>query len=823
VIDHHLSTALRHFRRHRVTTAINVVCLALALAAVILVFGVLTHLDASDRHWPGAKRTYFLTQRLQSRNMAVTGNAITSVPQPMAALLKADFPGLEVVARAAGGGNVGVTIDADTHVIGLTYADADFLTLFPLDIVAQTEHAGLREPHTTILSEALAKRLFGGATQALGRTLLVRGREPVTVTAVFRFPRTPTHLGEEAGAVLRFEALVSMDTLDALVAEQTRQFGQSSADVWTSRYQVTYLRFPADGSFTPTELNRTLAAFAARHVPASTVPREFEARPIAELRRLQLENQVGGDELGVSPSTAVLLLACTLLAIACLNYANLATSLALGRALEIGVRRAIGAHSTQVAAQHLFESYLTTLAAVLLSLAIVGAATPVLRADSQLGIDIATTIWRDARFWVGVGGVFALAGFFAGAYPAFVVARLTPVKALQARGRAHGSHVQRWLVASQFGAVSLLAIATCVVLQQNASLARSGPSSDAAAVVVVRNSLRSAGVSYETLRERLLRDPAVEAVTAANFAPWSGTYALAPISRSPVGAAMPFQQTSVGNGYFATLRQAVLAGRVFEIDRGGDEFQDSGVSRVVLDVSATRQLGFSNPADAVGETIWSPSTTSPASELLVIGVVADMPTLTTGSGANSTLYFQRTRAATTPMLRLAPSAIAHGIEHLNATWRELAGPGAVLATRFLSEQFEESYRTHRTTARLLTGLAVLAIAISIASLVAMAMHTTLQRAREIGVRKTLGASARRVLGLLLADFSRPIVLANVLCWPLAYAVASRYLATFFHPVELTLIPFVASLVLVLSVAVLAVGAPALRAARVRPVEVLRYE
>jgi putative ABC transport system permease protein len=323
--------------------------------------------------------------------------------------------------------------------------------------------------------------------------------------------------------------------------------------------------------------------------------------------------------------------------------------------------------------------------------------------------------------------------------------------------------------------------------------------------------------------------PQVKAVTQMGSAPWTDNVNLTLYTRSQEEGEPTFTAywNNVGYDFFSTLDIPLVAGRVFERDRNDmppqGETDLTTPRNIVIDRAYAQQLGFATPQDAIDVLVYEPSQFGPSRPAQIIGVVESRPLYLRGLGATANAYGLGDGAGMqNQIVRLAANDVANGLAAIEQTWQDL-GARVPMQRRFMDEMFEENYRNFARINVAFATLAVFAIAISLIGLFGMAVQTVSRRLHEIGVRKSLGAENFSLFALLLYDFSKPVLIANLLAWPLAYFAAQAYLSIFIQRVELTPLPFLLSLVLVLAVAWLAVASQALRAARIKPAMVLRFE
>jgi putative ABC transport system permease protein len=461
---------------------------------------------------------------------------------------------------------------------------------------------------------------------------------------------------------------------------------------------------------------------------------------------------------------------------------------------------------------------------------------PVLRASLEIDLTSVATL-SSADFYLFLLGLLAFVTLLSGAYPTFVLSGIRPVQALRlGKLRAGSKLTSTLLVGVQFLAASLLLIVVIVMYSQNMDLRRNGLGTSRDPLLVIDNAIGLTGVSEETLQAELRQIPQALDVTSAAQAPWAPGVNLNTISRTadPMSTGQLAFQNLVGYDFFSVLEIPLIAGRLFDRARGEDmmppfdELDPNRPVSFIVDRAFAQQLGFESPEAAIGEIVYWPagpgrpnSDTEGAQQLRIIGVVENKPLHLNGVGATAN-SFTLARDLENQIVRIARDDIPGALEAIDAMWSRLT-PSMPRSRRFLDEIFDESYETFGRINQLVTALALMAFFISIVGLLGMAIQVASRRRHEMGIRKTLGASARQIVGLMLKDFGKPVVIANLVAWPLAFLAANVYLSVFMHRIALTPLPFVLSLILTLLVAWITVGGQAIKSARVRPAEVLNYE
>jgi putative ABC transport system permease protein len=831
LIAHYLITALRHFGRHKAITGVNVACLALGLACFIVAWGTTAYVARSDRHQTNASRLHIVV----TRDASFASQPVVPISSSLLAeSLAADFPQLEAVARARPMESIHVTVDDTSRFAKAVFADAPLLAMFDLPMLAAATSETktlLNEPGSGIVSQSFARRLFG-TERVVGRTFRLGGGanvENVTISGVVGPIRQPSQLSTDMSAgslpfALQFDILVSSDMDPA----------RDAARRWNSRTCFTYVMLPSDGSFTISAFNDQLEAFARRNVPTDGAGElRFEARPIAGVTQIWFDGLVGASATGISSAMVLMMLGGLVLLVACFNYANLATAQSLARAREISVRRVLGAERNQIVVQHLVEGLVLTAIALTLSLACIVASMLVVGTATFFAV--ANVLLPMPQLWVFLVALVVVVTLGTSAYPAIVLCRVPPADIHRGRGAKGQTRLSSVLVGLQYAFAGFLLVAVFVMISQNRAMqdAIRGPGSDP--IVVIANDLGDVGLDRELLKTELARQAGVNAVGGIDSVPWGTAYRFADLSATadPSASRVRTTQEIVDPSFFDAMGIRFIAGRGFDAERAADTADvdawqsDSAAApdyNVVIDRAMVRRMGLGSPEEATGKLIYRPISqtgSTPPQRLHVIGVVENSVIHPLTFGAPF-FYLMNRHAARVPVIRVAKQDVAGALARIDAAWEVLA-PGVPLRRRFANEQYEASYGFLNVVDDVFAALGAFASVIATMGLIGISLHTMRRRTREIAVRKVYGASVRQILWMLLVNFAKPIVIANLAVWPVAYVVMRGYLSLFAVQSRLGWIPFVLSLLIALVVAWLAVVTQAARAARAAPALVLRRE
>ena len=852
MLTHYIAFALRTFRRRPGTTLIKIFALSLGLSCFVGAYMASDYFDHTDSQWENADKIYAIQQKIILPGSSADIPTLPRTSPPVAKYMRKDFPKLVVAREIPYSQEMPVaTEDGKKSVRVLAAADPDIFKIFKLNFVKGDGATALAVPKSTIITEKAAEGIFG-TTDVVGRTLLLQNLVEVTITGVVSEVPPPSVLGTTMNSK-HFDVMVSMDVLDDLLAPQFQNMSNNrftEMDSWLNAAFFTFVLLPADGSFTIDDLRHGLQGFADRHIPKDQGGGIFTATPISDLTVSSMNNVMLGGRFGLSVTAILYFFGALVLGVACLDFANLATAEAAGRAKEIGMRKAIGASRTQLAVQTLVEVMMLMTIALVIVLIVMAVLISSLNHPVDIGLHL-PPITR-IGFWAGLLGILVAVSILAGGYPALVLAKIRPVLALRIGKTRGGSRfVRGLLIGAQFVAASLLLIVVVVAYSQNLELRRTGLGQTNDQIVVIQKSLMEAKINPKTFRTEILNGPGIKGYTASANQPFSITGSLLDYSPSadPAAKRINCQRRQVTFDYFSTTGIKLVAGRDFSEERGDDvsggrdapkdldlsqpgkleELLKSAPPRpIVIDEATAAKFGWT-PKQAIGKTIYekipplpylgNKEVTAPET---IIGVVENAPLEFLTIGPKNYVYEIQPGGAPFPIIRISKDNIPAALKHIDAVWAKLA-PATPIKREFMDQRFDEGFKMFNVINTVFLALAIFAVIIASMGLFGMATFVVSRRFNEIGVRKTIGATTGQVLRMLIWDFSKPVLIANVIAWPLAFMVAQMYLSFFISRVPLTPLPFLISLVATLAIAWAAVANQALRAARMSPALVLKYE
>lgn len=797
MLRNYLKMAWRTLLKHRGHALINVVGLAMGLAVCLLIGLWIRHELSFDRFHKKADRIYRVTTAVNTEGTLQT---MANAGGPVGPTMQAELPD---VLRAARLFRASFLVRRGQHSFqerNLYYADSTLFDVFTIPFVQGNPETALTAPYSVVLTEEAAQRYFGDE-DPIGKTLEADRTHTLTVTGVVKAMPANSHFS--------FDLLLSMETLE--------QLQPARADDWPLVGFFTYILLPDD--YDVERLEGKLPAFAERHTRARMAPFNGSLSLVLEpLPDIYLHSDLPG-QIGptASPETLYVFgfVALFVLLVAGVNFINLATARATVRAKEVGVRKAMGAGRGQLVGQHLLESILLALAAMVLALGMALVLRPVF--ELLTGVSLVTTgLWTVPTLGVLLGASL-MVGLVAGSYPAFVLSRFSPIRTLrgQAQPTTGGATPRRVLVTVQLGISIALLACTAVVFQQVHHLQTQDPGFERDHMLVINFAGdRVVQRRAASIKRELAQHPAVASASMSSTTPGRPN-ALAGLRLEEMQGewrTIHLNLYRVDFDFEAQYGLHVVAGRSFS-----RRFPTDSTEAMVINEAAVRAMDYSSNEDALGKRFeWIGRSGT------VVGVVEDFHfrTLRTSVAPLAMWVDPSTYAFLT--LKLRGEDTRHAVSELAARWKEIV-PDRPFTYTFLEETLAQQYHADERFGQVIGLFAGLALLIACLGLFGLASFVTEQRTKEIGIRKVLGASMSSIVALFSTDFLKPVVVAAVLASPVAYLAMQQWLANFTNRIELGPGVFVLVSLGALLVALVAVSVQTVRAARIDPATTLRDE
>jgi putative ABC transport system permease protein len=829
VFRNYFAAAFANLARNWLYASITIFGLAAGFAAAILIGLFVRDEYSYERFVPGYQDVY----RLRT-DVALPGQKLMELDYTVGTVarnLALDFPEVKYVARleplpqALG---VGQLRSIDTVV----WADPDFFQIMAFPALAGDPVAALHAPDGLVLTRSMARKYFG-EDAPIGKTLLVgqgmdinltgdeagllASTHPMRVLAVLKDPPSETHLnGQIFGSGLASWSLLALDD------RHPSPFNQNA---------LTYFRLKRGAS--PDRIRAALPDFIKRHYPGPNGSATVFRPGIEPLQGIHFSAKNWGDPLRQPGDRAVdagiAAVGALIVLIAAINFVTLMTARATRRAVEVGVRKVVGARRSDLIVQFMGEALVYVLVAMVIAVALAEMLLP--RINAFLGRTITFDYLHQPVLLAAVLAAALLTALGAGMYPAVVLSGFRPAQALKGGvGRSGGSAgVRQILVVLQFAILIGLIVITATIYRQTTFALDRALRLNADQVVRITSTCDPA------FKHELAGLPGVKAVACASNVV-EGAGLTKTMVQLPDHTLISPVLASIDVGYLEMHGLKPLAGRFFAPDHGEDvvlERAGSGPDdqpSLVLNESAVRQMRFKSPQDAIGRSItwarWSAtssaSTFPPLHTSKIVGVVRDFSLTTIRTPIESTLYFVDPKAARYIVVQLDGRRLPETLPAIDRLWQS-TGHTRPITRMFESQAVQDLYKDVMTQGVAIAVCAGLAILIACLGLFALAAFTTERRIKEIGVRKAMGASTFDVVRLLVWQFTQPVLWANLIAWPLAWWAMRRWLDGFAYRVDLPAWLFLASSAAAVAIAWLTVSIHSWLTARARPVLALRYE
>ena len=833
----YLTVAVRALIKSRTYAFINIFGLTVGLAACLMVFLYIRYETSYDRWLADADRTFQLQQWVVGTDDPTLevpfGTQMTSY---VSGQRLRQFPRVEQAVYVNQMQPVILQNGQGTVSDHFVFVDGPLFDVLRIPFVRGDRRNALRAPGTMVLTETEAMRRFG-TLDVVGRTLTLAfatGPVDYRITGVVQDPPRDSHLALSVVARLDFPALMG----------ETNPFltGWMAKNGWV----YARLRPGADVS----EIARQMPAWERRNIPDEIVGGErTNPGTNVDWRLVNVRDiHLGESPNGMRPTndrgtiTALGVVGLLILALAVVNFVNLATARASQRAREVALRKVLGASRRQLVVQFLGESLLVTAVATVAALALVELLLPSVNAFAD--VELAVRYGGEDGLALPILVLVLLVGGAGGLYPAFFLSRFRPAAVLKANKSSSDTpgsgRLRNVLVVTQFAVSIGLIICTTIIYAQTAFARTLDPGYRRDGLLQIDHGYRAA---LRPVMDTLLREIGqVDGVTSVGRSTIGvATWGMENMTVTAPGGVEgdQFELYRVDPGFFRTMGIPTVAGRTFSerqsmddstlpLDSDDPDADVAALARrgynIVINALAARRLGYSNPADAVGQTLLADDGDVEAvgrTPATVIGIVGDSRFRSIRDPVAPTIFLYERYQPSWILVRYSgnPAAVRAAIERV---WKRIA-PEVPFEAAFSEDIIGELYDAEEARGIVFAVFALLAIVIACLGLFGLAAFTAERRTKEIGIRKVFGATVGDIVRLLAWQFSKPVVIANLIAWPVAWWVMRDWLNGFDTRIRLGPEPFVLAGLLALIIAVGTIAGHAIRVARANPIHALRYE
>jgi putative ABC transport system permease protein len=829
MIKSYLTIALRNIVRHKLYSFINIAGLAVGLACLILIILFVRDELSYDKWIPGSDKLYRveITFHVPDRPDIILSQ--TSMPLPLA--MKDQIPEVKAATRLALE-TPAITVGDRQFTDKVAVVDPNFLQVVPLPLVSGDPRAALANPESVILSQSTARKYFGNENP-IGKTISIlkppcpptaatcdNSTVPLRVTAVMRDLPHNTQLVAD----LMIPNTSVVDRID-----------QQAKQCWVCNNNTFGYAILAPGADPATVIAKLkpildrsvdLSAFTTIKIPGSQIlqPRLVPFRDA----HLTTDRYFGMKPPGSWTTLyGIGVIGLLILLVACFNFMNLATARATLRAREISLRKCMGATRRQLIIQFLGESVLMTLVALVLALALVEVLLP--SYSSFLQVPLTLGYLADWPLMLAILGIAILSGLVGGFYPALVLSSFRPATVLRANtsGNPGSGTLRTTLVVLQFAVSIGLGIAATVVFQQ-IDFVRHLDLGFRRDNIVITGTNRLSPAGMEAFAQALARGPGIIGVTRSSQVAFSGGSNVMVVQKPGDQQMYTPTHFAVTPDYFQLYGIKILAGRGFSVNRGEDVFTytEGAVAspdqakneghNVMINAKLARNLGYT-PSGIIGQTFIFGK-----ARMKVIGVTADMLFEGARTPAVAMVYIYAPKFPQALSIRIQAGRTQEAMAYIERTSRAFV-PNILMTRTFLDDTFERLYSADKKQGQMFAVFVAIAIVIACLGLFGLAAFTAGRRTKEIGIRKVFGARVRDVVFLLLWQFSIPVLIANLIAWPIAWYYLHGWLQGFSYRISLSPFYFLGAGLVALLIAWATVFSHARRVAGANPIHALRYE
>lgn len=795
MFKNYIKIAFRNIKRHLGYSFINIFGLAVGMTVCLLMLMyVVNEISYDDFHEKG-DRIYRLAcdWGTEGSKMKFAGSMPAFAPA-----MNSEIPEIEVAARLKHNNEM-IILGAQnekykqSHIF---HADPEVFDIFSWDLLEGEPSSVLTEPFSVVVTQKIAKKYFG-SEDPIGKTLNIDGNLYRVTGLLKDFPAN-THL--------ECEILISYATVHSLEKYPSQPWTQ-----WGDDMTYFVLRENSSLDDVAEKVNALLAKNTGEWF---TNKMELVLQPLS---RIHWETEYRADT-GVKGNILYVYLflsaAFLVLAIACFNFMNLSTSRYLDRMKEIGVRKVVGANRKQLIRQFLTESLLVTTVSMAFGVLLFNILYTSLY--SYLGAPVGFSLSHFQSLYTIVVLLILVVGLLAGSYPAWFMSRFHPAdimnkKAIKGTSRVSFRNV---LVVLQFAISIILIVGTIIIYQQIDYMKNTDLGFDKEDVVLAYFPFTNpeAKAKYPVLKTEFLKHQNVVEVTGVYTVPGINSQYNMTVKKMGEGEVdnVTIQALPADFGLVESLGLEIVAGRDFSEDYSLDS-QES----VLLNEAAVKMFGFDDP---VGEKLQLFG----EREMSVIGVVKDFHVKSLHSKISPMLIYIDPKFYLLTATKIKPENAEATLAYMGDVWKTVLGESE-FNYRYMKDAYYSFYSAEEKTGKLISIFTMLALFISCLGLFGLAAFMTNRKVKEIGIRKVLGASVRSIAALYSKEFTKWVIIANIIAWPVAYFLIDRWLGNFAYRIALTPIPFVVSGAAALLIALITVSSHAIRAAMANPVDSLRSE
>jgi len=792
-----LKIALRNLWKNKGYTFINIAGLSIGMASCIMIFIFVRHQLSYDQYYANKDRIYRVTTEFTYAEGKEYQNG---VPRPLGPAMRNDFGMIEELAMLQGSAGIIKVMD-DAGKLRLKtseptfYVEPQYFKIFDIKWLEGNAQQALSAPNTVALSKEMALKFFGDWHQALGKTINYQNKTDLIVTGVFA--DLPENTSNPIKIAIAYAGYANRNM---------KQWGAVSS----SSECYILLKEGADIA----DLNGPRDAFVKKYYKEDKSEKTNHLfQLLTDIHTNETYGNFARKTTGKASLAGLIVIGLFLLVTACINFVNLATAQAVSRSKEVGVRKVMGSMRRQLVVQFLTETVTLTCIALAIACALTEAALPGM--ESLFKENISFSLLEHPVIFVFMLAMVVVVGFLAGFYPAMVMSGFSPALAIKNKisiGNSGGGYLRKVLVVVQFAITIILITGTLVVLKQMKFLREKPLGFNSTAVAMVRVPVDSLSVlKYETLKTRISKIPGVLSATLCSAAPSSednntNNFSFGGTEDAPFNA----NTKSGDEDYFKTFGLQLLAGRSL--------LKSDTIKEYVVNETLLKKLNVRNPQDAIGKIV----ALGGGNKGPVVGVVKDFNNMSLKEAISPILIVSQKTRYENIAVKMDSKQIAETSRQVEAAWNAIY-VDYVYSSSFVDDDINAYYESERVMGVLFKVFASVIIFISFVGLFGLISFVAAQRTKEMAIRKVLGATTIELVGMLNSSFLLMVFLANIVAWPIAYILISKWLAGYTYRISLSVWPFVIAMVLSMLITIVTVTLRSYKAARTNPIDALKYE
>lgn len=814
MLKHYFIIATRNLAKQKILAAINIFSLSIGIAcfSLILLYAINEfNFDRFHKDSGNIFRAYRLSQPIDGSELS----ADVYMPMPLGPAMKQELPGVKNYVRMQEGWRGSFIKSGDQVIqVPVSFADPEFFTVFSFPLRYGNATTVLKDLHDVVLTQKTAEKLFGN-TNPVGKTIQIKTEtdyEPFVVAGVSE--NIPSN------------SSISFDILGNYNYIATTQGGARSVNNWNRSSYLTYVQLEPGASIQHNQ--QKLQAFYNTHNPKEE--KELRERgywkgkgsPVTyglqPLLNMHTDAVIQGGNIGnVDPKNIWILvgIATAVLIIACINFTTLAIGRSAGRSKEVGIRKVIGSSKGSLVLQFLMEAILLSIFSAVLGLFVARFLLPFFNELSGRELSFSVNQFPELVWLLGL--LTLMVGLIAGSYPSMVLSGFNPIEVLKKKTKLGGSNFfTRSLVTLQFVLSIGLIASTTIILQQVKFMTGKNPGFSKENVVVVNAMETDSRKLYPLFRQAMQKDPHVKAIASAELSlgegkGWSRT------GFDYKGKSKQVFEYFIDADYLPVMGMQLIEGRNFQKDITADT-----VTSVIVNEAMVKDFGWTNE-NAVGQVLKGYNEKDESRNPVVIGVIRDFNFRSLKEEVKPQMFHQFSDYTSyTYMLRIQPGDPSASLASMESAWKKLE-PKIPFQYSFLDEDIDRFYKSEKRWGNIIGWAGGFSIFLACLGLYGLVMLSSLNRTKEVGIRKVLGASVGAIAGMLSREYLKLVVIAVFIASPIAWYFTHQWLQDYANRISIGWGVFVLAGLAALLIALVTVGFQAIRSALENPVKALRTE